>query len=249
MSILFTFPGQGAQRAGMLHALPQNALVRDAMDEASDVLGRDVLALDSAEALRSSVAVQLALLIAGVATARHLIARGRPARCRRRPVGGRLSGGGGRVGAVLCRCAAAGRAARPADAGGLSRRLRHDRDPGPGARRAGAADRPNSFRRLAGVPGQHQCPDATGDCRRARRHGARGRAGPGAGRLRRQAGGDQRSVALPAARRAGRRTGAGHGRCAGGRAAPALLQRQPGPRLDVRPPASPTTWRATWPCR
>ena len=73
MSILFTFPGQGAQRAGMLHALPQNALVRDAVDEASDVLSRDVLALDNADALRSSIAVQLALLIAGVATARHLI--------------------------------------------------------------------------------------------------------------------------------------------------------------------------------
>ena len=73
MSILFTFPGQGAQRAGMLHALPQNALVREVMDEASEVLGRDALTLDSDAALRSSVAVQLALLIAGVATARHLI--------------------------------------------------------------------------------------------------------------------------------------------------------------------------------
>ena len=78
MSILFTFPGQGAQRAGMLHALPQNALVRAALDEASDVLGRDALALDSAEALHSSVAVQLALLMAGVATARHLIQEAGP---------------------------------------------------------------------------------------------------------------------------------------------------------------------------
>lgn len=73
MSILFTFPGQGAQRVGMLHALAQSVRVREVIDEASDVLGRDALALDSAEALRSSVAVQLALLIAGVATARHLI--------------------------------------------------------------------------------------------------------------------------------------------------------------------------------
>lgn len=73
MSILFTFPGQGAQRVGMLHALPQSVLVREVIDEASETLGRDALALDSAEALRSSVAVQLALLIAGVATARHLI--------------------------------------------------------------------------------------------------------------------------------------------------------------------------------
>lgn len=44
MSILFTFPGQGAQRAGMLHALVQSRPVRDALDEASDVLGRDALA-------------------------------------------------------------------------------------------------------------------------------------------------------------------------------------------------------------
>lgn len=73
MSILFTFPGQGAQRAGMLQALAQNAVVRDAVDEASDVLGRDAWTLDSADALRSSVSVQLALLIAGVATARHLM--------------------------------------------------------------------------------------------------------------------------------------------------------------------------------
>ena len=73
MSILFTFPGQGAQRAGMLHALSQNALVREVIDEASEVLGRNALSLDSGEALRSSVAVQLALLMAGVATARHLI--------------------------------------------------------------------------------------------------------------------------------------------------------------------------------
>ena len=73
MSILFTFPGQGAQRAGMLQALAQNAVVRDAVDEASDVLGRDAWTLDSADALRSSVSVQLALLIASVATARHLM--------------------------------------------------------------------------------------------------------------------------------------------------------------------------------
>lgn len=78
MSILFTFPGQGAQRAGMLHALAQNAIVRDALDEAGEVLGRDALLLDSVEALRSSVSVQLALMIASVATARHLIQEAGP---------------------------------------------------------------------------------------------------------------------------------------------------------------------------
>ncbi len=76
MSTLFTFPGQGAQRAGMLHDLPQDAVVRDAIDEACDTLQLDVLALDSDSAPRSTVATQLCLLVAGVAMARHLGAQG-----------------------------------------------------------------------------------------------------------------------------------------------------------------------------
>jgi malonate decarboxylase epsilon subunit len=73
VSILFTFPGQGAQREGMLRALPPVPTIRDTLAEASDILGRDVLALDTEEALRSSAAVQLALLCAGVAMGRHLV--------------------------------------------------------------------------------------------------------------------------------------------------------------------------------
>ena len=76
MSVLFTFPGQGAQTPGMLHALPQHPAVATTLVEASTVLGRDVMALDSAEALRSTTAVQLALLVAGVAAARRLAAEG-----------------------------------------------------------------------------------------------------------------------------------------------------------------------------
>ncbi|WP_460081297.1 malonate decarboxylase subunit epsilon [Pseudomonas sp. H3_H05] len=68
MSSLFVFPGQGAQRVGMLHGLAPRIL-----DEAGDVLGEDVLRLDSAEALQSTRAVQLCLLIAGVAAARRLL--------------------------------------------------------------------------------------------------------------------------------------------------------------------------------
>lgn len=68
MSSLFVFPGQGAQRVGMLHGLAPQVL-----DEAGDVLGEDVLQLDSAEALQSTRAVQLCLLIAGVAAARQLL--------------------------------------------------------------------------------------------------------------------------------------------------------------------------------
>ncbi|QJI31545.1 malonate decarboxylase subunit epsilon [Pseudomonas sp. ADAK18] len=67
MSSLLVFPGQGAQRAGMLQQLPRLIL-----DEASAALSEDVLALDSTEALASTRAVQLCLLIAGVASARLL---------------------------------------------------------------------------------------------------------------------------------------------------------------------------------
>ena len=72
MSVLFMFPGQGSQRASMLHALPGDPVVAQTLMEAGDVLGVDPLTLDTAEALRSTVAVQLCLLIAGVAVARTL---------------------------------------------------------------------------------------------------------------------------------------------------------------------------------
>lgn len=75
MSSLFAFPGQGAQQPGMLQALPVAPEVRACLDEAAEVLGQDLARLDSAEALRSTRAVQLCLLIAGVASARLLLAR------------------------------------------------------------------------------------------------------------------------------------------------------------------------------
>ena len=76
MSVLFTFPGQGAQKPGMLHTLPDHPETARTLDDATAALGRDVLALDSADALRSTVAVQLSLLVAGVAAARVLAAHG-----------------------------------------------------------------------------------------------------------------------------------------------------------------------------
>jgi malonate decarboxylase epsilon subunit len=76
MSVLFTFPGQGAQKPALLHALPDHAEAARTLAEATEALGRDVLALDDAEALRSTVAVQLSLLVAGVAFARVLAAEG-----------------------------------------------------------------------------------------------------------------------------------------------------------------------------
>ena len=74
MTIAFLFPGQGSQSAGLLHHLPQHSEVTRTIHEASAVLGRDLGALDNAEALRSTAAVQETLLIAGVATARALMA-------------------------------------------------------------------------------------------------------------------------------------------------------------------------------
>lgn len=67
MSSLLVFPGQGAQQPGMLARLP-----RETLNEASDLLGEEVTQLDSAEALQSTRAVQLCLLIAGVAASRQL---------------------------------------------------------------------------------------------------------------------------------------------------------------------------------
>jgi len=76
MSVLFTFPGQGAQKAGMLHTLPDHPETVRTLREASTALGRDVATLDGEAALRSTVAVQLCLLVAGVAMARVLAAHG-----------------------------------------------------------------------------------------------------------------------------------------------------------------------------
>lgn len=66
------FPGQGAQSEGFLHRLPHHACVDATLAEASRVLGLDVLTLDTQDALRSTVAVQIGLVVAGVATARAL---------------------------------------------------------------------------------------------------------------------------------------------------------------------------------
>jgi malonate decarboxylase epsilon subunit len=72
MSVAFLFPGQGSQRPGMLHDLPDHPAARDMISEATGVLGRDVLELDTPEALGSTIAAQLALLIAGATSAEIL---------------------------------------------------------------------------------------------------------------------------------------------------------------------------------
>ncbi|MGI2035477.1 malonate decarboxylase subunit epsilon [Rhizobium panacihumi] len=72
----FFFPGQGVQTAGFLHALPDVDGVSETLQEAAEALKADPLSLDSEESLKSTVNVQLGLLIAGTACARALIYRG-----------------------------------------------------------------------------------------------------------------------------------------------------------------------------
>jgi len=72
MSVAFLFPGQGSQCPGMLHNLPDHPAVRDMISQATEVLGRDVLELDTPKVLDSTIATQLALLIAGATVARIL---------------------------------------------------------------------------------------------------------------------------------------------------------------------------------
>jgi malonate decarboxylase epsilon subunit len=72
--LAYLFPGQGAQTEGFLHRLPAHPASETTVEEASDVLGIDVLTLDTVDALRSTVAVQISMVVAGVATARALMA-------------------------------------------------------------------------------------------------------------------------------------------------------------------------------
>jgi len=60
----------------MLDRLPDHPAVRQTLEEVSAELGYDVRTLDSSEALRSTVPVQLALLTAGVGAARALETEG-----------------------------------------------------------------------------------------------------------------------------------------------------------------------------
>ena len=76
MSIAFLFPGQGAQSPGFLHRLPDHPAVAATLAEATAVLERELLELDTEAALQSTVAVQLGLFVAGVATAQALAAEG-----------------------------------------------------------------------------------------------------------------------------------------------------------------------------
>jgi malonate decarboxylase epsilon subunit len=76
MSVAFIFPGQGSQTPGMLHHLLDQPVVARTLDEISAALHSDVRNLDSEQCLKSDVSVQIALLAAGVATARAVMEQG-----------------------------------------------------------------------------------------------------------------------------------------------------------------------------
>jgi malonate decarboxylase epsilon subunit len=69
VDVAFLFPGQGSREPGMLHHLISDQDTEAGVREMSGVLGFDVLSLDSAKALKSTIGVQLSSLAAGVATA------------------------------------------------------------------------------------------------------------------------------------------------------------------------------------
>jgi malonate decarboxylase epsilon subunit len=76
VAVAFLFPGQGSQRAGMLHVLPAHPSTQATLEEAGDILRHDPLSLDEEKTLESTIATQLAIFIGGVASARSLIADG-----------------------------------------------------------------------------------------------------------------------------------------------------------------------------
>ena len=73
MSIAFIFPGRGSQSSGMLHQLLDHPEVDRMLDEISEVLRSDVRQLNSDQSPDLTVPMQIALLAAGVATARALM--------------------------------------------------------------------------------------------------------------------------------------------------------------------------------
>ncbi|MDN4494367.1 malonate decarboxylase subunit epsilon [Ureibacillus aquaedulcis] len=70
MRSAFLFPGQGSQYEGMLHNLPDEPVVKEVLEESSEILNTQIDSLHSKKALSTTKAVQQCLLIASVATYR-----------------------------------------------------------------------------------------------------------------------------------------------------------------------------------
>ena len=76
MTVAFVYPGQGAQRPGMLSDLPCVPEVDQTLAEAGRLIPGGIGTLDSPASLTQTVPAQLALLVCGVAATRALAARG-----------------------------------------------------------------------------------------------------------------------------------------------------------------------------
>lgn len=70
MKLAFLFPGQGSQVPNMLNTLPPSSVVNDTIAEATATLNENAYNFHTKDALKSTKAVQLSLLIQGVATFR-----------------------------------------------------------------------------------------------------------------------------------------------------------------------------------
>ncbi|WP_158734718.1 ACP S-malonyltransferase [Alteribacillus sp. YIM 98480] len=76
MSIAFLCPGQGSQQPGMLHRLPDHPQVQKTMNDAEDLLKKDVFSLDTEKEFQSTTAVQISLFLWSIAMYRVFRAEG-----------------------------------------------------------------------------------------------------------------------------------------------------------------------------
>jgi malonate decarboxylase epsilon subunit len=76
VTVAFVYPGQGAQRPGMLSDLPCVPEVDQTLAEAGRLIPGGIGTLDSPASLTQTGPAQLALLVSGVAATRALAARG-----------------------------------------------------------------------------------------------------------------------------------------------------------------------------
>ncbi len=80
MRVALLFPGQGSQHPGMFDRFTDDPAAAEVFEEARDVLGYDARTRDGFTEGDSTVDVQIALLVGGVASARLLAANGVEAR-------------------------------------------------------------------------------------------------------------------------------------------------------------------------
>lgn len=74
MATLFTFPGQGSQRSGMLKSV-YNQETKHLFTSASDILGFDVFDIDNDLSLKNNQNTQIAMTLCAIASAEMLIHR------------------------------------------------------------------------------------------------------------------------------------------------------------------------------